>query len=176
MGSAALKLRDRVLPSPLPETRRFDLFVAAPMEALESRLAFDASRTTVMATIDDLIASGAARQVYYAGAVIGAAKPFTHSHDALEEDLGALSRSSRFLLIYPAKLASGALVELGYAMALKRPVAILVRDFGDLPYFLRHVRGTRRSASSGPVTVRRYVSNDHLSGSAQAALEELAQV
>ena len=175
MGSPAMKFRDRTLLSAAVEVRRFDLFVAAPMAAHESRVAYEESQSTVMKTIGDLIASGTARKVYYAGSAIGPTQPFTASHSALDEDLGALTASSRLLLIYPAKLATGALVELGYAMALKRPVAILVRDFEDLPYFLRHLRGTQRPSVSGPIAVRQYNGDDDLSGCARAALDEVAE-
>ncbi|GAC1339512.1 MAG: hypothetical protein NVSMB18_07860 [Acetobacteraceae bacterium] len=172
MGATAAKLRDFVRPPPSQQLG-FDLFVAAPMAAHITRSAFDENQAAVMAAIEELVSQGAARNVYYAGSAIGPAKAFKPSKDALDEDLSALAASSRFVFVYPAKLATGALVELGYAMALRRPVAILARDYDDLPYFLRHIRDRRQSKVAGPIVVRLYASDDDLARCARDALDEL---
>jgi hypothetical protein len=176
--SAAQKLKNR------PDIRaidghrdaasgRYDLFVAAPMAGLASRAQFVRSRETILAMIQGIVGATGARRVYYAGTTIGDAAPFTEGEDALDQDLGALRRSKALLLIYPEKIATGALVELGFALALRRPVAILVRSHDDLPYFLRHLRGASEPATTGPVAVLDYGGDDDLAGCALQALRLL---
>ncbi len=176
--SAAQKLRSRPDFRPAADHSNvlsggYDLFVAAPMAGLASRAHFARSRDSILAMIDGIAGATGTRRVYYAGKTVGEAVAFTEGEDALDQDLGALRRSKALLLIYPEKVATGALVELGFALALRLPVAILVRHFDDLPYFLRHLRGASTPATAGPVAVLDYTGDDDLSGRAVDVLRLL---
>lgn len=132
------------------------------MAGFKTREEFDLSRYRINSVIDRIIGGTGLQRIYYAGKTIGTSADFSPSDDALEQDLGALQRSKALLLIYPDKIATGALVELGYAMALKQPVAILVRSHEDLPYFLRHIQGRFTSSLCGPLVVLDYQNDAEL--------------
>lgn len=113
----------------------YDLFIAAPMSALAPD-AYADGRQEVLALMRLLSDRHGFGSIYFAGADIGEAKSFTGEGEALKRDLAAL-RASRFLvLIYPSKIVTSALVEVGYALALDLPCLLLVQDRRDLPYLL----------------------------------------
>jgi hypothetical protein len=81
--------------------------------------------------------SGRFREVYYAGEHYDSPEIFDPENIAFKQDLGRLSNSKRFMMIFPAPLVSSTLVEAGYALALGIPSHYFVRRKDDLPYMLR---------------------------------------
>jgi len=55
------------------------------------------------------------------------------------QDFANIEDSSYFILIYPQKIPTSALVELGYALALKRKILILSTSQEILPYMLKEL-------------------------------------
>jgi hypothetical protein len=80
-------------------------------------------------------------RVYWAGEKIEHMADFDTIDISVLDDLKALEQCRCFVLVYPAKLASSALFEAGYALALKRPSHYFVRDRDDLPFLLRELPG-----------------------------------
>src|SRR5271166_5837456 len=100
----------------------YDLFLAAPMSALDES-DYATERAGVLAEVE------------HPGG-------FTGEADALRRDLTALRHARLFVLIYPGKIVTSALVEVGYALALRLPCLLLVRDRSDLPYLLNQAEQT----------------------------------
>ncbi|MBA4072712.1 MAG: hypothetical protein C0497_12880 [Gemmatimonas sp.] len=75
--------------------------------------------------------------IYYAGMALKTPREFEDETLALRNNLSALTASRRFVLVYPRPLPTSALIELGYAMAMKIPTRIFVRDWKHLPFMLR---------------------------------------
>jgi hypothetical protein len=155
---------------------RYGLFVAAPMSAFASPDGYARSRSLIIEMIEAISPSLGGQDVYYAGAAVAPTSAFTAPGQALDEDMGALSASASLLLIYPEKVATGALVELGYALARRIPVGILVRDHADLPYFLRDLRGCRTLPTTGPLAVATFAGDDDLVAAAICLVGELGLV
>lgn len=141
---------------------RYDLFVAAPMAAFKSEAQFNRSRRSILSMIGKIREQTSIQRIYYAGESIGCSENFDQPMTAFDEDLSALTASAHFLLIYPEKIATGALVELGYAIAEKKPVLILTRDTEDLPYFLKGSANIEESALSGPIRISAYKDDVNL--------------
>ncbi len=115
-------------------TPAYDVFIAAPMSAL-GEAGYAQGRASVLDIITQCSARGFG-PIYFAGAEIGGTESFTDEAEALRRDLSALKNAKLFVLIYPSKLVTSALIEVGYALALKLPSLLLVRDRADLPYLL----------------------------------------
>jgi hypothetical protein len=113
----------------------YDLFIAAAMSALNSQ-DYATGRESILAVMTRLSKSHGFARIYFAGAAIAGSEDFTSASDALRNDLEALRNSKLFVLVYPTKLVTSALVEAGYALALRLPCLFLVRDKTDLPYLL----------------------------------------
>lgn len=55
----------------------------------------------------------------------------------LTDDFEALKKSKEYILIYPEKLASSVLLELGCALCMEKMVTIFVKSREDLPYLVK---------------------------------------
>lgn len=55
----------------------------------------------------------------------------------LTDDFEVLKKSKEYILIYPEKLASSVLLELGCALCMKKMVTIFVKKEEDLPYLVK---------------------------------------
>jgi hypothetical protein len=118
----------------LPQTSIYELFIAAPMSSLDPSDYAD-TRAEVLSVIDHLAMYGFGG-VYFAGAKISHPAVFTGAAESLRRDLTALRGARLFALIYPGKMVTSALVEVGYALALHVPCLLLVHNKADLPYLL----------------------------------------
>lgn len=58
-------------------------------------------------------------------------------NQAFDVVLDGLEQSSLFVLYYPNKVISGALVELGIAIAMNKPILIYTREINNITYFMR---------------------------------------
>jgi serine/threonine protein kinase len=77
--------------------------------------------------------------VFYAARDAQSRDMFDAPDFSLVEDMGALRRSTYFLLLYPERLVSSVLVEAGMAVALEKKAVYFVRDPKHLPFMLRHL-------------------------------------
>jgi hypothetical protein len=118
----------------LSQPSNYELFIAAPMSSLDPSDYAD-TRAEVLSVIDRL-AKHDFGGVYFAGAKISHPEAFTGEAESLRRDLTALRGARLFVLIYPGKMVTSALVEVGYALALQLPSLLLVRNRADLPYLL----------------------------------------
>lgn len=113
----------------------YEVFLAAPMSALDPS-EYGTRRDDALKLIDTLSKKYGVSPIYFAGTAITQASDFTGEPEALRSDLTALRRSRLFVLIYPRKMVTSALVEAGYALALRLPCLLFARDKTDLPYLL----------------------------------------
>jgi nucleoside 2-deoxyribosyltransferase len=56
-----------------------------------------------------------------------------------EKDFHNIFNATHFILIYPSKVPTGALVELGYALALKKQILILTKSQDLLPHMIKEL-------------------------------------
>jgi len=68
-------------------------------------------------------------------------KNFDGPQLAIQENFKKLKSVEYILAIYPSKVASSMLVEIGYGIALTKRIVIFYRDKNDLPYMLSEARG-----------------------------------
>jgi hypothetical protein len=108
---------------------KYDAFIAAPMAGFtDDAAAYQRSRADVLRLIKVLKEHARARTVFYAGEMLPSLKSFETADLSLEQDLEALRGSACLILIYPARIVTSALVEVGVAIGLKKPIFIHVLD------------------------------------------------
>lgn len=121
--------------APAPESPRYDIFISSPVTGVDEAEHREI-RALTLAVIDKLRESGRYDSIYYSAqgfAELGDVDPPSIS---VKRDLGALRQSKVFLLIYPKRLVTSAVVEAGYALALEIPSYYFFRAVEDLPFML----------------------------------------
>ena len=120
------------------EHDEYDLFLATPMASLRDD---DYSErysqvAGLVATLREYVGS-----VYWGGEGIVSPDRFDLSEIGTEENVVALKRSRAFLFVQfqPYPVSSGALIELGFALALKKPITLFVSRVSVLPYFMEGI-------------------------------------
>jgi len=121
-----------------PSGRSYDLFVSAPMAAFETNQEFQSSRSAIVNMVRAMKKHCQFEDVFYAGQEIESKENFESEDLSVVENYDALFRSRYFIFIYPKKIATSALIELGWAMAHKKPIIIFAKKRDELPFLVKN--------------------------------------
>jgi hypothetical protein len=125
-------------PQPSPAVNyEFDAFVSAPMAAAETEKQYEDIRNDVLKVMQAIRDYLRMDKIYFAGESIPTKQDFDTQVLAIQDDFERIEQSKMFVMLYPKRLASSVLVEVGFALALKKPTVIFVHREDDLPYLLR---------------------------------------
>lgn len=113
------------------------VFVATPISSFASDHEYALFRDYLLATLTLLREENSIAAVYCAAEHVAVAQLGGDPVDATRRDLAALQAATHFVLIYPAKIASSVLIELGYALALQQTIVVICRSPMDLPFAAR---------------------------------------
>jgi hypothetical protein len=116
---------------------KYDVFLSAPMASFTDDTQYQPFRTEVLKVIQALRDRGLS--VFCALEAIDSMSKFDTHGISAHEDIDLLEHSGSFVMIYPEKLATSALFEAGYALALGRPSLYFVRNEQDLPYLMQRL-------------------------------------
>ena len=117
----------------------YDVFLAYPMAALETKANFDKGRAHALAIAEALKTYAGVSTVYFAAQKIDSPEAFEAHEVAAEFDLAAIDEARYFVMVLPGKLASSVLFEAGYALARRKPSVYFVREKDYLPYLMKKV-------------------------------------
>lgn len=120
------------------KVEKFDLFVSMPMASFDSSKEYEKFRASILDAIRGIKRSCDFSKVFFAGDEISSFKDFESEDLSVVQDYKSLKNSDNFLLIYPKSTATSALIELGWAMVMKKPIIIFVKKKDDLPYLMKH--------------------------------------
>ena len=119
-----------------PHKYKYDVFLSAPMAALDSDDDYRKSRSDVK-KVFDAFKTHCGFSVYWAGEKIESIRDFDTMDTSVITDLRAIKDSRYFVLLYPQKLVTSALFEAGYAIAHKKFSLYFVAKNPDLPFLMR---------------------------------------
>ena len=137
---------------------KFDVFLSAPMAATRSEEEYQESRNRALTLISVFKASCQFDNVYFAGEQLPKKADFDPPKLAIQDDFERIRQSRHFVLLYPEHVASSALVETGFALALGKTTVMFVRRREDLPFLLRNAEALR----SASVSIYEYDSDQQL--------------
>ncbi|MEG1523362.1 MAG: hypothetical protein RR455_13015 [Bacteroidales bacterium] len=113
---------------------QYDAFISYPMKAISDVK----TRRSLGTTIDGV--NVCLRNDYPHYTIFASQDDELKGNDKLihlTDDFEALKKSKEYILIYPKKLASSVLLELGCALCMKKMVTIFVKSVEDLPYLVK---------------------------------------
>lgn len=116
---------------------KYDVFLSVPMAATDSDEEYKALRERTLALIATLKTECQFQNIYYAGDGSPTKADFDPPKLAVLDDFERVKQTRYFVLLYPSKLASSALIETGFALALGKTIVVFVRRRDDLPFLLR---------------------------------------
>jgi len=103
------------------------LFIATPMSA------FNKEEYNELREIINRIKQFSEEEIFAEITTVNQTE-FFEPKEALKQDLKAIDESEKFIMIYPSKIHSSVLIELGYAIAKDKEILILTKDKKDIPY------------------------------------------
>jgi hypothetical protein len=124
-----------------PQKFAYDVFLSTPMAGFPTDAEYQSARAEFKKVFDAL-KRDCGLSVYWAAESIEKRSDFDTRDVSVLDDLKALQESGRFILIYPQKIATSALFEAGYALALNRFSHYFVRDRDDLPFLMGELAGS----------------------------------
>ena len=116
---------------------KYDVFLSVPMASFKDDSEYQPFRAEVLKVIHALRECGLS--VFCALEPIDSMEKFDTHGISTQEDIDVLEHSGSFVMLYPQKLATSALFEAGYALAMGRPSLFFVRDEEDLPYLMQRL-------------------------------------
>jgi TIR domain-containing protein len=116
---------------------KYDVFLSVPMASFKDDSEYQPFRTDVLKVIHALHDCGLS--VFCALEAIDSMSQFDTHGISTHDDIAILQQTGTFVMLYPQKLATSALFEAGYALALGRPSLFFVRNEQDLPYLMQRL-------------------------------------
>ena len=113
-----------------------DIFIAAPLTSFNA-CDFFLNNKRICDLIKWIRENSLHKNIFYAGENKYKKNNFDNPKIAIQIDLETIHNSKYILFIYPSKVITSAFVEIGYAIALKKKVFILVKRREDLPFILQ---------------------------------------
>ena len=113
----------------------FSVFIATPI------LAFQREEYKKFREKLKVLAGKISEHVTVVSAALTVSDFLAHNTPALSatQDFNDIENATHFILIYPRAVPTGALVELGYALALKKKILILATDRELLPHMAKEL-------------------------------------
>ena len=119
---------------------KYDVFLSAPMASFKDDREYQPFRAEVLKVVQALHDCGLS--VFCALEAIDSMRKFDTHGVSAHDDIDILVHSGSFVMLYPQKLATSALFEAGYALALGRPSLFFVNNEQDLPYLMQRLPET----------------------------------
>ena len=125
----------------------YRVFLSTPMAALGDD--YQTEHTAARTLFDQL--RELAPPIYWAGEQIESADQFEASDLAAEKNFAALSAANAFVYLQQREVthSTSALVELGVALASKKPITVFAPSEDCLPYALRHFEAVAERVGFG---------------------------
>lgn len=121
-----------VYPGEVTNVKRNTIFVSAPMSSINSDK-YNILRTSMLSIIDSLKRIGF-KEVYCPLTDIESPDRFDGKTKAIKNNFPLMKQVDSMLVIYPWKIASSSLVEMGYGIALSKKMVIFYNE--GLPYIM----------------------------------------
>ena len=152
----------------------YRIFLAAPMSA-SSKQEYEQNFHDISYLQKELRDMRRVEDVYFAGEEKPSKTDFTPSpSEAFRDDVMTLAEANIFVFIYPQKVLTSALIELGMALGMKKRTFIFVRNPEDLPYLLIGARDGARSVDFMPtISISTYKDAQELARKCKDRLYDL---
>ena len=125
----------------------FDVFISSPVSSIDEKK-YPISRSEILKVIEALKRHKGFNSIHYVGQE-HESNTDLWKRNVVEYNkvLKNIENSRYFILIYPEKVVSSALVETGWALCLKKPIIIFHKQKENLPFILQNPDYVRNMVS-----------------------------
>lgn len=120
------------------------VYVGAPMASLPSDEAYESLRADMLQVVA-VLRECVSKNVYFAGEHVRSRGNFEGAIAASERDIKLMKEAEFVMVVYPQRLASSVLMEVGYAFRCRKPIVIFTKNRNDLPFL---AQGLQSASSS----------------------------
>lgn len=110
------------------------IFISTPISGFSSASDYSKFREWFVCNLNQLRNANPCVNIYCAAEHVDSHKHMGKPFESTRQDIVALDRSQGFILFYPEKIASSALIELGYALAKNTPILIVTPSKSVIPF------------------------------------------
>lgn len=115
------------------------IFIAAPLSAYSSN-EYEEKRDEMLLIAEMLMVMPNVSSVFYAGMNLTEKTNFDNPEKAILEDFLEIKNCNVFILVYPKKIVTSALIEIGYALCMEnKEIGVFVNSLDDLPFLLTKI-------------------------------------
>ncbi|WP_018983684.1 toll/interleukin-1 receptor domain-containing protein [Salinimonas chungwhensis] len=126
-----------IFPEKISKIIKRKVFIGVPMASVDDDEEYSNIKNIAQEIKSALIQFANASEVYCPCENIPKRGSFERYDTAIRKDFKILKESEHYLFIYPKKIPSSILVEIGYAIALSKQTTIFAKSLDDLPFMLR---------------------------------------
>lgn len=134
LNSKYISAEIKIFPEHITELKRDKIFIGSPMASVREDT-YESIRKDALALKSVLEGCGF-EDVYYPGEVIQGID-WDGQEKAILNDFKLLKESEHYVFIFPKKVTSSILMEMGYAIALSKNTLIFTHSRKSLPYMLQ---------------------------------------
>lgn len=124
--------------------KKYNLFISTPIAGFENEQEYLRFRDVILRLIEQIRQCDNVNKIYSALADVSTIDTYDSPAESAVKDLSALQDSTHFILFYPYRVISSALIELGYALAENKKILMIVSQKKDLPYMAQGLGEVQR--------------------------------
>lgn len=140
--------------------KKIELFISAPIAGVDKEQEYIAYRKNIIRLLEDAAQQVPIQKIHSVISEISSRSKYDSPEESANSDLEAISKSTHFILFYPCRVASSVLIELGYALALKKRTLIVATCMEDLPYMAQGLQSQRFNTSYLIAPLERVTAGD----------------
>lgn len=145
-----------IYPEKVRGVKKGKVFVGVPMASAGEK-EYTTYKECALKVKKAILEHAGAKEVYCPCEAIPDSGRFDGYKKAIYEDFKILKESEHYVFIYPEKLASSILVEMGYAIALSKNTTIFAKSISQLPFMLR-----RADSVLSNIEIHKYQEDDDI--------------
>lgn len=113
------------------------IFISTPIAGFDNEKTYLKYKKTLEEIGFELQKNFGKKNIYAAFLNISDVNSYDSPAESARTDLNHLANADYFILFYPVKVATSALTELGYALALEKGILIITPSIQTLPYMIQ---------------------------------------
>lgn len=120
------------------------LFISTPITGFDSENEYVDYRKKIMRIINEIRKIDNIDSIYSAMVQVETVSCYDSPAKSVIQDLQAIDKASNFILFYPRRVPSSALIELGYALAKEKNILVITNDLCSLPYMAQGLEAVHK--------------------------------